>query len=333
MKAIKTTEKVLQMLADGEFHSTEQLGEALSVTRSAILKSIQELSEGYQLRLDLVAGKGYRLANKIERLDKELISANLKKITLMQLDEIIILGQIDSTNDYLMKRVRLRGPNIACFAEQQTQGKGRRGRQWISPFGHNIYHSLLWSFSKDASEIMGLSLAIAVAGLEALQEYGIKKNLALKWPNDIYYGNKKLSGILLEMSAQAHDTCQVVIGIGINTQLPPEEAKQIDQPFTSLEEILKTPVSRNKLAGILLNHLIRAIQLFDKEGLAPFLNRWESYDYLKNRKIHLENQGKKISGIMQGISNQGALLLETDGKIHSYFSGDTSVKIPNFFLS
>ncbi|MDC0413313.1 biotin--[acetyl-CoA-carboxylase] ligase, partial [Pelagibacteraceae bacterium] len=195
------------------------------------------------------------------------------------------------------------------------------------PFGHNIYHSLLWSFTKDTSEIMGLGLGIAVAVLEALEEYGIKKGLSLKWPNDIYHDGRKLAGILLEMSAQANDACQVVIGVGINTHLPLLEATKIDQPFTSLSDIEKKPARRNQLAGILLKHLMRALKLFEKEGLAPFLILWEAYDFLKNREIHLEMSNKTIIGIMRGISERGALLLEVDGEIQPFFSGDTRVRL------
>jgi BirA family biotin operon repressor/biotin-[acetyl-CoA-carboxylase] ligase len=325
MKAIKTTEKVLNLLIDGEFHSGEQIGAALGITRSAIWKAIQDLSKKYQLDVESVAGKGYRLPQKIELLDPALISAELN--TEDTVDNILVLDQIESTNDYLLSQIKSGNTaKIACFAEQQTQGKGRRGRTWISPFGHNIYHSLLCSFSKDTSEIMGLGLAIAVAVLEALREYGIEKGLALKWPNDIYHEGKKLAGILLEMSAQANDACQVVIGVGINTHLNPAEARVIDQPFTSLSAIEKQSVRRNQLAGILLKHLIHAIKLFEKEGLSPFLIRWDPYDFLKNREIHLIMSTKNITGIMRGISERGALLLEVDGEIQPFFSGDTSVR-------
>lgn len=270
-----------------------------------------------------------KVSQKIELLQLNAILAELKANQGASLEEMVILNQIDSTNDYLLAQLKSgRRGNMACFAEQQTQGKGRRGRPWISPFGHNIYHSLLWSFTKDASEMAGLALASAVAVLEAIQEYlglEIASPLALKWPNDIYYENKKLSGILLEMSAQAQDTCQVVIGVGINTHLPLEEGKKIKRAFTSLGEIQKEAPRRNQLAGILLNHLIDALHVFEKEGLAPFLKRWECYDYLKNREILVENQGKKIRGLMRGISDQGALLLETDGKIQAFLSGNTSV--------
>lgn len=329
MKPIKTTEKVLRLLADGEHHSGEEIGQSLGISRSAIWKAIHEVSEKYQLDIHSTPGKGYRLGKKMTFLDSKAISAELDPKHRAELQDIVILDQTPSTNDYLLEALKSqRHGNIACFAEQQTQGKGRRGRSWISPFGHNIYHSLLWSFRKDAAELTGLSLAIAVAVLDAIRAYldpKISSSLGLKWPNDIYFGDQKLAGILLEMSSQAHDACHLVIGVGINTHVSKKEAEKINQPFTSLDEIEKGSTQRNRLAGIVLNQLIATLVHFEKKGFLPYLNRWSSHDYLKNRKIQLKYQDKIITGMVRGISDQGALLLEMNGKIQSFLSGDTQV--------
>ena len=182
------------------------------------------------------------------------------------LNEIIVLNEIDSTNQFLFSKIDTKTPkSIACFSEQQTQGRGRRGREWLSPFASNIYHSLLWYFEKDPSELMGLSLAVAVMTTRALKQYGIKTGLELKWPNDIFWESQKLAGILIEMVSQPQDICAVVVGIGINTRLSQQHIIDLDRPVTSIEKITQHPADRNQLAGLLLNALIEGFQQFQKE--------------------------------------------------------------------
>ena len=116
---------------------------------------------------------------------------------------------------------------MVCFAEHQSAGKGRRGRQWVSPFGSNIYMSILWRFQQDGIACTaGLSLAVGVAVIRALKTYGFNE-VGLKWPNDIYCQGKKLGGILIEVSGEADGPCAVIIGLGLNLFLPEIQGQTI----------------------------------------------------------------------------------------------------------
>lgn len=328
MKKTQTTYKILQRLSDGHFYSGQALGETLGITRSAVWKAIKQLTI-LNVSIESVAGKGYRIPHGIQLLNHTTIKSHLTKKTEKQLHELIITEVTPSTNDDLLKRIRSTpDKNIACFAEYQTNARGRRGRQWVSAFGTNIYHSLLWHFSKDPAEIVGLSLAVAVAITNALKKYGIKEGIQLKWPNDILWQQRKLAGILLEVVGENHEHCAVVIGVGLNTYLPHQYADTIDQPWVDLQSITQTPPDRNQLAGLLLNELICSVQLFDKEGLAPFLDAWRQLDAMIGKKVTLNTPHHKINGVMKNISDRGELIVLCENHQEKrYLSGELSLRL------
>lgn len=142
-----------------------------------------------------------------------------------------ILPEVDSTNEYL-KRLAFGGARsgTACLAEWQTCGRGRRGREWVSPFGANVYLSLLWRFSEGTAALGALSLAAAVAVKRALDELAAG-GVELKWPNDVQWHGRKLAGILLELGGEADGPCYVVAGVGINVAMPESRAADIGQPW------------------------------------------------------------------------------------------------------
>jgi BirA family transcriptional regulator, biotin operon repressor / biotin---[acetyl-CoA-carboxylase] ligase len=228
-----------------------------------------------------------------------------------QLDELVILETVDSTNDYLL-RLAHRQQVIACFAEQQTAGKGQRGKRWLSPPNGQIYFSVLWPFNSPPAAIMGLSLAAGVAAARALHNYGVTAGIAVKWPNDVYYQNQKLAGILVETAPGTQGVYNVVIGIGINLYLGPEQAKEIDQPWASLHQILQHDIERNHFAGILMNEVLLALRKFSAEGLTPFLAEWHTLDYLYGKQVTLTSAQQTLTGIMNGVSRSGELLLVDD---------------------
>lgn len=240
----------------------------------------------------------------IELLNKELILSYLQPEAKILLDELILLETVDSTNDYLLRIAHLNRV-IACFAEQQTSGKGQRGKSWTSPRGQ-IYFSLLWTFQQPPHYILGLSLAIGISVARSLQLYGIGDGLAIKWPNDVYYQNKKLVGILVETVPGSSGIYHSVSGVGIN--LFPYEI-QINQPWTYVQEILQSPIERNRLAGLILNELLIIFQKFSHHGLEAFLDEWRQWDYLYGKKITITTSQVSLMGIMQGISSNGELLL------------------------
>jgi BirA family biotin operon repressor/biotin-[acetyl-CoA-carboxylase] ligase len=244
------------------------------------------------------------------------------------LSTLEIYPRIDSTNRYLVELAqRETDSGRVCFAESQTAGKGRRGRQWVSPFGCNIYVSILWRFQHNPASISGLSLAVGVAVIRALTAFGVTE-IGLKWPNDIYWQNKKLGGVLIEVSSETDGSCSAVIGLGLNLYLPEKETGNILQPWTDLAQILGSAAySRNHIASLLLNHLLPVIADFEKATLNHYLAEWRHYDVMLNKAVNLYIGEQCIDGIVQGINDDGMLLLKkADGDVKTFASGEVSFR-------
>ena len=331
MEKSQTAYKLLELLADGKFHSGETLGHILGITRSAIWKAVKQLST-YNIQVESVTGKGYRIPHGMELLNRKQIENQVAPNARKDIDQLIILNSIDSTNDYLLSLIKSEpDKKIACFAEYQNKARGRRGRHWVAPFGTNVSLSLLWYFHKDPAEIVGLSLAIAVGTLSALQKYGIQEGLSLKWPNDILWQGRKLSGVLLEMVAEHHERCAVVIGVGINIHIPNQIANQIDQPWIDIQAITQQTPQRNVLAGLLLNELIYTVQLFAEQGLTPFIPTWRKFDRLIGKTVKLESPNKNVIGVMQDISDKGELILcDSNNEEKRFLSGELSLRMVKY---
>ncbi len=331
----QTLKTLIQILSDGEFHSGEHLGKQLSLTRSAIWKLIKQLKD-WDLEIESVTNKGYCIAGGLTLLETARLSSFIKKTQQKELRCIEIFDSLPSTNDYLLTLKSTKTDlithkqNRACFAEKQTQGKGRRGRTWVSPFAKNIYLSLLWYFAKDPSELSGLSLVIAIATIETLQTFGIANDLGIKWPNDVLWKNYKLAGILIELSGEVNDTCSAVIGIGLNVKMSNTTLynRNISQPWMDLERITKKTIDRNQLAGMLLNNLIKAILRFQQEGLKAFLAKWQTLDLTFNKPVVIITNTTALSGIGRGINEHGHFLLEIKpSQIKHFASGEVSLRL------
>lgn len=327
------TQTLLGLLADGHFHSGTELGEQTGRTRTAVWKAIQSLqSDGVDIYS--VRGKGYRLAAAIELLNCETVIENLTKAGRERLQNLEVHYELDSTNAHLLDIVKSGDvPNsakkgYACLAERQTEGRGRRGRQWVSPFGGNIYCSLLWRFPMGAAQLGGLSLAMAVAVIRTLNEVGLK-DAGVKWPNDIVVDGRKLAGILLELSGETAGPCSVVMGVGLNVRAPHQEMTSVEQPWTDLETHMGQLVARNKLAGILLGHLLSAASAYERDGLAPFLDEWQARDVYLGREVVLHQPQGRIHGTVRGVDDSGALLLSKGGEVYRFHSGEVSVRLPD----
>jgi len=317
---------LLTLLADGRFHSGAALGDALGVTRSAVWKAVQVCSE-HGIDIHSVRGKGYRLAQELDLLQQDRIVSQLDMSVRPLLGDLEIHHEIDSTSKHLL-RLAADGAatGTACFAEAQTGGRGRRGRSWVSPFGSNIYLSVLWRFAQGPAALSGLSLAIGVAVLETVQALGIDGG-GLKWPNDVLWNGRKLAGVLLDLSAEAGGPSTVVVGVGLNVRMPDSAALSIDQPWVDLHSLLPVaPPSRNFIAAQLLGRVLAALSEFEREGLTPFQARWARWDCLAGQPVALLLPTQRITGRAQGIDATGALLLETEGQVRAYASGEVSVR-------
>jgi BirA family biotin operon repressor/biotin-[acetyl-CoA-carboxylase] ligase len=324
---MKTTYKLIQLLADGKFHSGEELGQQLMMTRAGIWKALKQLNS---LGLDFVSlkGKGYQLPGGLELLEKKLIKSYLSNATTQALEKIATCMCTESTNQYLLDQLKQgETSSFAFFTEYQTAGRGRHHRPWIASFGTNIQFSLLWHFPKDPMELAGLSLVVGVAVIRALKKYGLTDHIGLKWPNDIYWNQQKLGGVLIEMMAETHSSTHVVIGIGLNLKLDNKAAEQIDQDWIDLQQITGLQPNRNQLAGLLLNDLILSLLAFQEQGIAAFLSEWKNLDISYNKKITVIKGEQKIKGIARGVGKYGELLLENAaGEIEEFFIGDVSLR-------
>lgn len=319
--------KLLTLLNDGNFHSASALGKELGVTCSAVGKLIKQL-EKIGIEVEAKINQGYKIAQCLEFLDKEKIGQYLTAPHKKYLDKIVIFDEIPSTNSYLIELAK-NTPNCGeriCLAEGQTAGRGRLGRQWFSPYAKNIYLSLLWHFAKEPHELGGLSIAVAVATLEALQRYGIRQDIKLKWPNDILWQQRKLAGILIEISGVAHNVCGAVIGIGLNVNISKALGQNIGQPWCDVAEIINATPQRNKLVGLLIDQLLTAVALFQREGLEPFIEKWRELDISYGRQVTIITPQEQITGIARGINEKGHFMLQDKfGKMRSFVAGEVSL--------
>lgn len=323
--------KILDILKDSEIHSGESLGEALGVSRTAIWKQLQKL-EAMGLQLQTIKGMGYRLPPNFELLDKAVIlsaltensSSNARRV-LRNLD---IFKTIDSTNSYAKIQAEQRDFSASVvLAEQQTSGRGRRGRHWVSPFAANIYMSVMWNFEQGAQALEGLSLAIGVAVRRALLDQGLM-DIQLKWPNDIYVGQKKLGGILLEMIGDPAGQCSVVVGIGINVCMPEQAAADIDQVWTDIQSQATKPVSRNHLAASLIHHSFEILSGFQDVGFSVYRDEWQAADAFNGLSASIVTPRESIEGTVVGVNDRGALELRlTDGQVQQFIGGELSLRL------
>ncbi len=318
--------KILTLLADGEFHSGTELADLLCVSRSAICKQLSGLS-ALGIYHSAVSGRGYRLDKRLELLDKFIINGMLDEQNKALVSALEVHDTLTSTNSYLTECAQNNAESgLVCLAEHQSAGKGRRGRQWVSPFGSNIYLSILWRFQQDGiASTAGLSLAVGVAVIRALKSNGFT-DVGLKWPNDIYWQGKKLGGILIEVSGEADGPCVAVIGLGLNIFLPEIQAQSITQAWTDLTEMSgEKPLFRNNLAGMVLNEILSVLNGYEIVGIKAYVDEWRSYDCLKGVLATLFIGQQQITGIIQGIDDNGLLLMEkTDGTLSAFASGEVS---------
>ncbi|MBR9868804.1 MAG: bifunctional biotin--[acetyl-CoA-carboxylase] ligase/biotin operon repressor BirA [Oceanospirillales bacterium] len=318
-------EPLLAVLADGKFHSGQALGKVLGVSRSAIWKQIKSIEES-GLEIYSVKGRGYRIPGGLDLLHRELIEEALEPGVSDALNLIDLSLIIPSTNAKAMEAVYRDGHGSLYLAEQQTSGRGRRGRSWASPFASNLYFSLTWQFSNGAAALEGLSLAVGVALIRGLARLGIE-GVEVKWPNDLLWRGRKLAGVLLEMSGDAAGDCFVVIGVGINVKMPEAAAEAIDQPWVDLQQALGVAPSRNRLLAELINELVPVLRQFSEEGFAVFRDEWQAVNAHRNQVISLNLGNRQELGVCRGVNQTGALLLEADGGLQAYHGGEVSVRL------
>ncbi|CDG23184.1 Bifunctional protein BirA [Includes: Biotin operon repressor; Biotin--[acetyl-CoA-carboxylase] synthetase] [Xenorhabdus poinarii G6] len=317
MKDIGTPLKLIKVLSDGQVHSGQQLGQKLGMSRAGINKHIQTIRE-WGVEILTLPGKGYRFPAPMNLLDKEVIENFLPN------NHIEVIPVIDSTNQYILEKFAELNSGDACVAEYQYAGRGRRGRKWISAFGRNLYLSMYWRLEQGPAAAIGLSLVVGIIIAEVLNRQGAER-VKVKWPNDLYLDDKKLAGILVELTGKTGDAAHVVIGIGINISMSSDQQRSINQHWTNLQQS-GTVVERNKLVAEIIVELKKALTQFEKEGLTPFMSRWFKLDNFINRNVKLIIGDREVYGVARGIDPQGALLLDINGVITPYIGGEISLR-------
>lgn len=319
------TAELIRILSDGELHSGQALAERLGLSRAAIWKHIQRLRADYGLEINSQPGRGYAFAHPIELLDAQEILSAIQPSYQARLKGLGIYDRLDSTNSHLLKRLQQgeRGPRV-CLAEYQSAGQGRRGRSWQSPFGSNLSCSLLWHSPLPPARLGALSLAIGVAIAKRLRSTGCTQ-IGLKWPNDLISKQGKLGGILIQLQGEAQGQSDLVIGMGLNLQMPSQSAAAIDQAWTDLYR-LGCAFSRSRLAGELIQAQLEALEHYECHGLAAFVDDWQGLDLWQGRQVQLLQGTTGIKGRYLGIDQQGFLLLEVDGKQQAFHSGEVSLR-------
>ena len=254
-------------------------------------------------------------------LDKEKI---LSKLSNEFRSKVVleVFDTISSTNDYLLRKEKNKNKDIKiCVAEEQTKGRGRRGKSWISPKFKNIYFSLNSYLKKE--DLSGLSIAVALSVSKVLTKINVMS--LIKWPNDLLVGNKKICGILIE-TAKVGELTKVVIGIGINVNM--EYSELIDQEWTSIKLEKKQSVDRNSIITEMINQLCITLNKFEQEEFDYFLNKFTSLDLLKDKEFTLKDKPNETF-IGKGIDNKGLLIAQNlkDQRIVKFSSGEVSLKL------
>ncbi len=317
--------ELVKLLNSNDFHDGNELGKKLGITRSAVWKGIKKLKT-YGIDIKSVKGKGYCLPEDLVLYEKELIldKLNLNKKFLSLID-LKIFESVTSTNDYL-KTINFQNKIVICVAEEQTKGRGRFARYWHSPFGQNIYFSIGFDFMKDISSLMGVSLVVGLAVLNAIKKYGIAENFFIKWPNDILWDNKKIAGILIDANAEINGNCKLIIGVGLNLNMITVTDRSDPKPRISLKEIIGYAIDKNKMVALLIDSIFSFVKKFETEGLSAFIEQWDKHDYLCEKAITVGIGNTEEEGICKGIDQQGRLVLQlSNGICKAFASGDATI--------
>ncbi len=322
---MSTRTQILNLLADGQFHSGTEIGANLGVSRAAVNKAIKVLQVS-GLEIHCVTGKGYKLASPLAPLSEEKINQHLKNSRIKP-TAIHVLDEVDSTNDYLLSLARTKTVSgHVCLGEAQLQGRGRRGNNWVAPAYRNILLSIAWEFQLGPADLGGLSLAAGVAVVNSLVELDVS-DAKLKWPNDILLADKKIGGLLIEMQGESTGPCLVVLGIGINVDMGYVTKNEINQPWTDLKNETNLTFDRNQLAANLVKHLLQCFADFEENGFELFKKQWMSLHAYSDRHVKVIRGDREYPGKIINIGNNGALyLLDEKGEEHCFVSGEVSLR-------
>ena len=248
-------------------------------------------------------------------LDVDRIGAGLDAITRTRLELLETFDEIDSTNSYLMQQAQPQpGSSRVAATLNQTAGRGRYGKKWLSPPGSGLCLSIAYTFVHKPENLPALTLAIGLGVIKALQECGVD-GVMLKWPNDLVLQGGKLGGILTEAHASSTKAISLVTGIGVNIdvgagfehELGPERTL----PVADLSVCAAELPDRDRMTAHIVNATVSTLAEYEDSGFAPFFRRWPACDWLQGQDITVDVQQRHLSGLAAGIDEEGALLLDS----------------------
>lgn len=315
---------VLAMLSSGKACSGPGMARRLGISRAAVWKQIAALRAA---GLDIDSGSdGYRLSRPLDGLDPAAIRLLLPAAIRSKAGVIENHWRLDSTSSECLRRAEALPDDSFVFADWQDAGRGRRGRRWISPPATNLQFSCLKRFSGGYAALSGLSLAVGVAAVNALEDCGVV-GIGLKWPNDLVHRDAKLGGVLVELGGEFMGPCHAVIGIGINVRVPEAMRCALDRPCTDLASLrgAEAPL-RNALAAAMVTRLTEALDVFDVAGFAAFANVWAGLDALAGRAVRVDDPRGAFAGTAAGVDARGALRVRCAGGMRCVDSAEVTVR-------
>lgn len=322
---------LLRALAPGVPVSGEALGQELGTSRAAVWKAVRRLA-ALGLEIEALPGRGYRLAQPISLLDADRIRAAMPAGVASRLGALEVLAETDSTNARVLGAERPVGELVACLAEHQSAGRGRRGRHWVSPPGAGICLSVGGRLPAAPSDYAALPTAVGVACAAALEALGVP-GIGLKWPNDLLLDGAKLGGILIELRGESQGPATLAVGLGLNVRLGAAARAAIDAegglpPADLAGGSVGVTVDRNVIAAALVVAVAECLERAPARLSEAILAGWRQRDALRDRVVHIEDAGAGRTGIARGLDASGALLLETsDGLRHRITAGEVTLRV------
>jgi BirA family transcriptional regulator, biotin operon repressor / biotin---[acetyl-CoA-carboxylase] ligase len=315
--------QLLAHLSHEKFISGRALSQSLQLTPNAISQAVRTLN-AQGLEVFSLPGRGYKLAAPFTKLSADTITAQLGGVG--KYFDIEVVDEIASTNTALLNS-RGSGDKIkVLIAESQSQGRGRRGRAWQAVLGGSLTFSLRWQFDKPAGQLGGASLVVGLALVEALIAAGLH-TAKLKWPNDIVLDDKKCAGILIETQGDVFEPASLVIGIGVNYRLHPDQQKEIDQAVCDYATNVSSAMPRDALLSSILERLHTHLSTFNQRGFAPLRSAWLSHHAYANAAVTAHfGDGRTLDGVAVDVANDGALVLDVAGRREVLYSGEVSLR-------
>lgn len=321
----ESASRILGILRErGGYISGQKISRELGISRTAVWKNVEKLRQtGYTI--DAVSNRGYRLMQSVDLPTSDEIGRYLGQVSLNP--RVVYMKTVDSTNSLaMMLAARGAAHGTVVTADMQTSGRGRKGREWHSPPGSNLYLSMILRPPVPPAEASQIPILTVMASIRALRRLAPDLTCSVKWPNDIYCGGKKISGTLCEMKAEMDSVDHVVVGTGINVNTDPSK-ENMPETATSLFMETGRRYIRAELAAMLLEDFQRAYDAWIAEGsLEPFIPEWESCSLLLGRQVDVRTATKIVTGTAMGIAENGALKLQLrDGTRRLIYAGDATL--------